>query len=166
MTKEEIERRELSARGFCDPYKKHSKNKHKINRRRGKKYVSSAIKNAKNSKMRGDDRLITFLALYRPLLRYFADHHNIKPVEAEFLIWAHAYEYFIIDDAMSLFFIGQNLRKIVSKLTREGLLVKMYGGHRAEGIPAKFCVSQGVSWFVSKYIYGVMLGQEELPEHY
>jgi hypothetical protein len=166
MTPEQIKTRELSSRSLIDPYKKEGKkNKVKINKTVPKKKVTKAMKRATNSRMRsiGGSQ---YLAMYRPCLRYFADYYNIKPVEAEFLLWAHAYEYYTVKDAMDLFLIGRNLERINMRLKNKHLIVKLYGGYRHEGIDAKWAVSPDVAKFITKYVYGVIEGRVSFPSYY
>lgn len=166
MTPEQLRARELSSRSLTDPYRREGKkNKYKINRRAPKKKVTKAMKKATNSRMRsiGGNQ---YLAIYRLCLRFMADNYNIKPVEAEFLIWAHAYEYYTVKDAMSLFLIGRNLERINMGLKNKGLIVQLYGGYREEGLEAKWAVAPDVNRFVSRYVYGVMEGRNEFPSYY
>ena len=166
MTPEQIKTRELSARSFLDPYKKEGKrNKVKINKSVAKRKVTKAMKKATTSRMRknGGNQ---YLALYRVCLRYLADHYNIKPVEAEFLVWAHAYEYYTIKDAMSLFLIGRNLERVNMNLRHKGLVVKMHGGYRVEGIEAKWTIHPNAAKFITRYVYGVLEERIEFPSFY
>ena len=165
MTPEQIRTRELSSRSLRDPYKKHAKNTKKIRKNLPKYKVSKGMKRATNSRMK-DKTDKTYLAMYRIALRYLADNYNIKPVEAEFLIWAYSYEYYTVKDAMDLFMIGRNLERINHTLSRKGLIVMLYGGFREEGIDAKWCLEASVGRFISRYVYGVLEGRTEFPNYY
>jgi len=165
MDRAQLKRRELSSRSLKDPYKKQVNNKRKIHKNAPKYKVSRGMKRAVNSRMK-DNSQTTYLSLYRIVLRYLADTYNIKPVEAEFLIWAHSYEYYTVRDAMDLFLIGKNLERINMSLKNKGLIVMLYGGYREEGLEAKWCLEASVSRFIARYVYGIIEGRTEFPNYF
>lgn len=105
-----------------------------------------------------------YLSNYRAVLSYFRDSLKLSPVQVEFLVWSRGYKWFCVEEAKTLFLVGNNIKMILNKLLEEGYIEIKYYGSKKKRVHYRYGISLKGKKIVS-YFYD-MLEKGKIPENY